>query len=110
MSKARCSARHGLTDLHSGPNGNARETRRERRSMCESLRRGWGQAAKQRADRGATDARKRRAPRLPRACVTIGTALGLFAATAMAQADVIISEYVEGASNDKAIELYNSGP
>ncbi|MCL1124075.1 extracellular exonuclease ExeM [Shewanella surugensis] len=27
----------------------------------------------------------------------------------MAQADVIISEYVEGSSNNKAIELYNSG-
>jgi uncharacterized protein len=63
--------------------------------MCESLRRAWGQAAEQRSDWGSTDARQRRAPRPPRACVTIGAALGLFAATATAQADVIISEYVE---------------
>jgi hypothetical protein len=65
---------------------------------------------KQRSDRRATDARERRTPRGPRARAAIGTTLGLLAATGTARADVFISEYVEGASNDKAIELYNSGP
>src|SRR5688500_4715362 len=86
------------------------ETRRERRSMRESLRWGWRQAAKQESDRESSDARQQRARRVPRACPTICTAFGLLAATATARANVIISEYVEGASNDKAIELYNSGP
>ena len=40
------------------------------------------------------------------------TAISLAVAAAlpmMASADVMITEYVEGSSNNKAIELYNSG-
>lgn len=42
----------------------------------------------------------------------IGAACGsvVLAAAASARADVIISEYIEGAGNDKAVELYNTGP
>lgn len=40
--------------------------------------------------------------------IAITAALGL-GVPAMASADVFISEYIEGSSNNKAIELYNSG-
>ncbi|HTV25366.1 MAG TPA: ExeM/NucH family extracellular endonuclease [Polyangiaceae bacterium] len=48
--------------------------------------------------------------RVSRAFVGACSALGLLALARSAQADVIISEYVEGAGNDKAVELYNAGP
>jgi predicted extracellular nuclease len=64
--------------------------------MRKSVRWGRGGAARQRSNRGLFVA----------AC----SAIALLAAAGAARADVIISEYVEGAGNDKAVELYNPGP
>lgn len=76
--------------------------------MGQSVRRERGWAAQPSAHRWSGSG-ARHAASLPPIVATCG-ALALLAAAADARAGVIISEYVEGAANDKAIELYNSGP
>src|SRR5439155_6142279 len=58
-------------------------------------------------DRRGGSMRARRVLAALTVAVTAGTVLSLAGAAAAAPADLFISEYVEGSSNNKALELYN---